>query len=274
MSEQLKPLLPCPFCGGEAKFYEAQYVNGNQSSDERVKCGECDAEVNALHAITTWNTRPTPDVAGDVVRNKLSELVGRGLNLCAESRTIDKEIQEAPNDHCGTPYMWMKEKYEEKLAQWERDASNALSAMCNTRSEPQGKALPSEDGVVERRIKNVAYNGCLKDERGEYCEQCVGMATNGQHYGPDRKKTPHKYAPYTPDARFENWYNNNCTVDLDLTSAKLGWKGAMEATPQPQPVTREEIAGVVYKYLRRCQASVNEYHIADALLSQFNMTRK
>jgi hypothetical protein len=79
----------------------------------------------------------------------------------------------------------------------------------------------------ERRLKKPAFNGCVREGRGEYCQPCVAMATNYEYTGEtDRRKKPHKYAPFTPDVNFEEWYNNNCTVDLDLTSAKLGWAGA------------------------------------------------
>lgn len=87
----------------------------------------------------------------------------------------------------------------------------------------------SDAAREERRLKRPAFNGCVREGRGEYCWLCVAMATNYTYTGEtDRRKKPHKYAPFTPDANFEDWYNNNCTVDLDLTSAKLGWAGARD----------------------------------------------
>lgn len=89
----------------------------------------------------------------------------------------------------------------------------------------------------ERRLKKPAFNGCVREGRGEYCQPCVAMATNYEYTGEtDRRKKPHKYAPFTPDVNFEEWYSNNCTVDLDLTSAKLGWAGA---TTRYQDALRE-----------------------------------
>jgi hypothetical protein len=59
--------------------------------------------------------------------NALRGLLNRGLDLCAIGRNLDKQIEEAPPHHCATPYVWAMEKYAEQLAQWERDASNALA---------------------------------------------------------------------------------------------------------------------------------------------------
>lgn len=71
--------------------------------------------------------RPQPAPAAGVV--ELRGLVARGLNLCAQGRNLNKKIDEAPPQHCATPYVWAQEQYEEQLAQWERDASNTLAAL-------------------------------------------------------------------------------------------------------------------------------------------------
>lgn len=55
-------------------------------------------------------------------------LLNRGLNLCAESRNIEKAIEESNPAHCASPYVWKLEKHEKDLAQWERDTSNLIAA--------------------------------------------------------------------------------------------------------------------------------------------------
>lgn len=84
----------------------------------------------------------------------------------------------------------------------------------------------SREAFEERRIQPAGFNGCLRKVRGEYCQPCVAQATGYTYTGDkDRRLKPYYYSPHRPDTNFENWYNNNCTVDLDMTSAKLAWVG-------------------------------------------------
>jgi len=64
-------------------------------------------------------------VSNDLVE-MMAQLVKRGLNLCAESRNLQKAMNEAPDEHCLTPYAWAHEEYEKYLAQWEEDAAKTL----------------------------------------------------------------------------------------------------------------------------------------------------
>lgn len=82
----------------------------------------------------------------------------------------------------------------------------------------------------DRRIKVAGFNGCRKAKEGLYCQSCVAQATNYTYSGEqDRRKSQHIYKRHLPDVNFEYWYSKNCTVDLDLTSAKLGWQASREA---------------------------------------------
>lgn len=82
----------------------------------------------------------------------------------------------------------------------------------------------------ERRIKVAGFNGCKKAKEGFYCQPCVAQATNYTYSGEqDRRKSQHIYKRHLPDVNFEYWYNKNCTVDLDLTSAKIGWQASRSA---------------------------------------------
>lgn len=84
----------------------------------------------------------------------------------------------------------------------------------------------SQKVFQERRVVQAGFNGCLKKARGEYCQPCVAKATGYTYTGEkDRRLKPCSYHPHTPDINFEDWYNNNCTVNLDMSSAILGWKG-------------------------------------------------
>jgi hypothetical protein len=61
------------------------------------------------------------------VIRELAILVRTGLNLCAQSRNLEKTYAEAPNEHCLTPYMWAQDSYEKSLEEWESEASKSLA---------------------------------------------------------------------------------------------------------------------------------------------------
>lgn len=59
-AEQIE-LLSCPFCGGaNVHFREAVFSYGEQLSDDKVECYDCDAYVHTPDARIIWNTRATP----------------------------------------------------------------------------------------------------------------------------------------------------------------------------------------------------------------------
>lgn len=162
--------------------------------------------------------------------------------------------------------------------------------------------------VVERRIKNAAYNGCLKDKRGEYCEQCVGMATDGKHYAPDRRANPHNYLSAMCNTRSEpQGKAQEITTPLnggirqasepfgfgllDSTSRESLLNSCERGDTQPQPVPRDELVNIVQEQLPSLGFNnpLNPFKddlgngkwanqiaedIADAFLSQFNLVRK
>lgn len=73
MTQSISPdsttLLPCPFCGGEARFYENWVAHERKWS---VGCGDCDGflgvcEDTKSEAAPLWNTR-VPDVAAAPIR--------------------------------------------------------------------------------------------------------------------------------------------------------------------------------------------------------------
>lgn len=122
----------------------------------------------------------------------------------------------------------------------------------------------------ERRLKKPAFNGCVREGRGEYCQPCVAMATNYEYTGEtDRRKKPHKYAPFTPDVNFEEWYSNNCTVDLDLTSAKLGWAGATTRYQDALREAREALLDIAFG-----NTTITEADCADVAKKALNTINK
>lgn len=89
MSDKLKP---CPFCGGEAKFFEDK-----DYQIYSVTCTECDAGTNAYgieqDAIIAWNRRIestfTPDELDAIRRNVCDWRAERELSKIEQS-IIDK----------------------------------------------------------------------------------------------------------------------------------------------------------------------------------------
>ena len=97
----------------------------------------------------------------------------------------------------------------------------------------------------DRRIKVAGFNGCKKAKDGLYCQSCVAQATNYTYSGEqDRRKSQHIYKRHLPDVNFEYWYTKNCTVDLDLTSAKIGWQASRSALMPALVEAREALEHV------------------------------
>lgn len=68
------PLLPCPFCGGEAESYQAtermMSADGSLNASWVVDCSQCDCNLegdykNQDEAIRQWNTRAAPKPQSD-----------------------------------------------------------------------------------------------------------------------------------------------------------------------------------------------------------------
>lgn len=67
MTENKEELLPCPFCGGEAKFKSSIFNNDDKKSLGNVHCVKCYASTGGdlqiyEQAIENWNTRATPKI--------------------------------------------------------------------------------------------------------------------------------------------------------------------------------------------------------------------
>ena len=90
MSDKLKP---CPFCGGEAKFFEDK---GYQIYS--VTCTECDAGTNAYgieqDAIDAWNSRVQPTFTPDEL-----DAIRRNVSDWRAERELSK-IEQAIIDKC------------------------------------------------------------------------------------------------------------------------------------------------------------------------------
>jgi hypothetical protein len=65
------------------------------------------------------------------------ELLAEGLDLCVRARKLDEVSSNFERDRdgmfnltrCGTPHLWVLDQYDRDLADWERRARNALTAM-------------------------------------------------------------------------------------------------------------------------------------------------
>ena len=86
-------LKPCPFCGGEAKFFEDK---GYQIYS--VTCTECDAGTNAYgieqDAIDAWNSRVQPTFTPDEL-----DAIRRNVSDWRAERELSK-IEQAIIDKC------------------------------------------------------------------------------------------------------------------------------------------------------------------------------
>jgi Lar family restriction alleviation protein len=96
-------LLPCPFCGGEAKAYGVESLAFPSMKLCRVSCDGCHASTSnhasRPDAIAAWNTRavaqpetPTPDALDAAVDRQYNEL--RDMIGCGDSYT-DQRVVEA-----------------------------------------------------------------------------------------------------------------------------------------------------------------------------------
>lgn len=85
-------LLPCPFCGGEAKLVKSKA----KVNDYRIKCNRCHiktgwwmGEIDEL--IEQWNTRVyPPEVIEDYFRKQLSVNCKCGTPIIANKKTCPK----------------------------------------------------------------------------------------------------------------------------------------------------------------------------------------
>lgn len=72
-------LRECPFCGGEeVRFIPAVYSYGEQLSDDRVECQNCEATIHDINARKSWNTRAADEKVRVLVEaaNKLLKYDG------------------------------------------------------------------------------------------------------------------------------------------------------------------------------------------------------
>ena len=82
-------LKPCPFCGGEAILMHGAHA-------WEIHCLPCTASVSEMtkaEAIAAWNTRPTPDSAGDVVDYEPAwREMHDALSWMQESRALNRYL--------------------------------------------------------------------------------------------------------------------------------------------------------------------------------------
>ncbi len=76
MSEKL---LPCPFCGGEARTFEYDGANQATCGGKHIDC----AGTDVVAPVAMWNRR-TPAPEGEVVTERLRKIMGHLKNLNTE----------------------------------------------------------------------------------------------------------------------------------------------------------------------------------------------
>ncbi len=94
MMEAGTELLPCPFCGGEARYIADHTLEKNDT----IVCPKCICEISAFHHgdefVSAWNTRVKPTPVSDTdaveVTPELIEHVAKAMfENCQRNRFID-----------------------------------------------------------------------------------------------------------------------------------------------------------------------------------------
>jgi Lar family restriction alleviation protein len=83
-TDRLAALLPCPFCGGEAKLWEGDWAN----NDHGVVCTKCEVTLDPCNTIYIEDGGETSE-----------QYATRAWNTRALTATVDREIVEAANYH-------------------------------------------------------------------------------------------------------------------------------------------------------------------------------
>ena len=68
------PYKPCPFCGGEAKFYVSQHENSDTSRWHKIKCQNPDCRAEIGDALSGWS--PDYDKQVEELKAKWNKRVG------------------------------------------------------------------------------------------------------------------------------------------------------------------------------------------------------
>ena len=84
-------LLPCPFCGGEAKRIDIE--DGNNAGGSCVVCTQCDASSNVEfefkeNFVSNWNQRFWEDDVRTLAENIYSALICGDLDYDAELKAL------------------------------------------------------------------------------------------------------------------------------------------------------------------------------------------
>jgi hypothetical protein len=102
MSEQeAGPLLPCPFCSGEAKIFRSVVTTTVFCPHTNCHVGPSAKAYSDSEAIDTWNRRTVPDLAipadvAEAVRlvcNALERRMGPQLEIDTLRRWLDKQAE-------------------------------------------------------------------------------------------------------------------------------------------------------------------------------------
>ncbi len=96
-------LLPCPFCGGEAGFFDKAFDGTTYaiSGIEYVKCYGCDRSEGFFyktkyHAANSWNTRA--DLHADAIRQARNEALREAADKCMSLKQTGGPI--TPGECC------------------------------------------------------------------------------------------------------------------------------------------------------------------------------
>jgi len=144
-------LLPCPFCGGEAKYYHRPDTTG-WSNTEWVCCsGDCGASTCMQEAIAAWNTR-SDDLVQAAVAAKLREAVEIYRKLSEGS-----PVGAADGQTYHVRYVTGDEFAQNILALIPQDAQAALDrVVAAERERIKGLVIIDEAGTVTPEMWDIA----------------------------------------------------------------------------------------------------------------------
>lgn len=155
-------LKPCPFCGGEARFYHDHPAYENRMF---IGCTECNAEVEPLDSVKhsksdqvfLWNTRAAPDVP-ELVRYKPDSYDAPSISrmLKDEEGSYVRYDQAAAIISALKAELYDMQKERDRALEWrDHDRERAFTAEANNKRLRE---------ALETLVDRISYYASLAEE--------------------------------------------------------------------------------------------------------------